>query len=458
MTDPRVLRDRVEKAIEKDRPKEVIELLLQLEKIEPDKARWPHRRGDMHRRLAQKKEAIAAYDRAVQLYNGEGFIAKAVALAKLIVDLDPTRVDVIDRFDPEAARRLRKPTRPPPAATAKPQIDFSATVPRLVSLPPEKRAPENQVAGPPKDWTESTSEIEIDIDISEVELAPRTPEIVTALSEGRSADELAALPAFPLLAETPNEALSDLVRGADLVELGHGHFVVRQGEPAEELYAIVEGGVRVLIPGMPADSIPFLGEGELFGESCLLENEPRKADVVVEQRLFALRIPRDVLKETVKKHPAVGDVLFALLTRRLIANLLQTSQIFSAFDPGTKLELSRMFEVRRSPPGVVLVTEGQRSPGLFIPLTGKLELTSSKTATMQILGPGGIVGQHSLFFQQASDLTAKTGVEMAVLCLPAESFAKVASQYPPVLAHLAELASTPSMPQAPAARTSGHWS
>ena len=33
---------------------------------------------------------------------------------------------------------------------------------------------------------------------------------------------------------------------------------------------------------------------------------------------------------------------------------------------------------------------------------------------------------------------------MALLCLPAASFGRVASQYPPVLAHLAEMSAEPS--------------
>ena len=138
------------------------------------------------------------------------------------------------------------------------------------------------------------------------------------------------------------------MRGADVIELPHGAIVVRQGQPAEELYAIVEGAVRVVIPGLETSAQPILGEGELFGESCLLEHEPRKADVVVEGRLFALRISRAVLRQVVEEHPAAGEVLFALMTRRLVGNLLQSSSLFTAFDPASRRELGRLFEVRRA--------------------------------------------------------------------------------------------------------------
>lgn len=430
----RSLREKLERAIEKEKTRDAIEILKQLELVEGEKARWPHRRGDLHRRLGQKKDAIEAYDRAVKLYNVEGFITRAVALAKLIVDLDPTRTDVLERVDPQAARRLMRNRRPAPMP--KMPIDFSASVPRLVSLTPEQRA------APLRD-DESTLEIDIAIDLSEIEVEQQTA--APATDEGRSADELANLPAFPLFAATPRDALLSLVRGADLIELENGKAVIKQGEPAQELYAIVEGAVRVRIPGVTEEHYPRLGEGEVFGESCLLENEPRKADVIVDGRLFALRIPRQVLKDAVAKHPAVGDVLFELLTRRLVGNLMQTSPLFSAFDPGTRRELARLFEVRRIPAGTQLLTEGKRAEALYVPLTGKIELSSKATKDAQRVGPGAIVGQHSLFFNQPSDVTAKSTSEMALLVLPGMSFGRVVSQYPPVLEHLAELAAEPSI-------------
>lgn len=429
----RTLKEKLERAIEKDRPRDAIELLGQLELLEGDKARWPHRRGDLHRRLGQKREAIEAYDRGVRLYCAEGFIARAVALAKLVVDLDPTRTDVLERVDPAAARRLR-PQRPVPLAHA--PIDFSARVPTLVAATP----PPPPTPSTPPAPADRTLEIEIDLDLSELEVSPRS-----AGDDDRTADELAHLPAFPLFADTPKDALGVLIGGADLVELEHGRTVVRRGEPAHELYAIVEGAVRVRVPGLAEDALPLLGEGEVFGESCLLEDEPRKADVVVEGRLFALRIPREVLNAAVAKHRGLGDVLFELLTRRLIGNLMQTSPLFSAFDPGTRRELGRLFELQRFSAGHRVLTEGERSAGLYIPLTGALELSSRTSQDKQRLGPGAIVGQHSLFFNQASDVSARSTSEMAVLCLPASSFGRVASQYPPVLAHLAELAAEPSM-------------
>lgn len=502
MEDVRTLKEKLERAVERDRTREALEVLDQLELAEPDKARWPHRRGDLMRKLARRPDAVQAYERAVALYAAEGFLARAVALARLVVDLDPSRTDVLDRVDPRAARRLLRPEAvPSPRAPAAPRAPAPTPLPPLAtaprgpgsSAPPAPSATSTPVlaarapapaaspSAPPRpasvdpldqrpplaaddalrarpriqapplvieeeisllDLAQPTTDLEIEVDLSDVAVEPRAP--LAAGDDGPSADALASLPAFPLFADAPREALGALVRGADVIELPHGAVVVRQGQPAEELYAIVEGAVRVVIPGLETTAQPILGEGELFGESCLLEHEPRKADVVVEGRLFALRISRAVLRQVVEEHPAAGEVLFALMTRRLVGNLLQSSSLFTAFDPASRRELGRLFEVRRAARGARIVEEGKKSDGLYIPLTGRLELRSRKNEHADVAGPGTVIGQETLLTQAPSEYTATAAKEMALLCLPAASFGRVASQYPPVLAHLAELASEPT--------------
>ena len=74
------------------------------------------------------------------------------------------------------------------------------------------------------------------------------------------------------------------------MELSDGDTVIRMGDTADALYGITEGRVRVEVPGMERVRVA-LGEGELFGEACLLHEEPRHANVVVEESLTALRIP-----------------------------------------------------------------------------------------------------------------------------------------------------------------------
>jgi hypothetical protein len=82
--------------------------------------------------------------------------------------------------------------------------------------------------------------------------------------------DLASMPAHPLFADLSKEAFADLARASALVQLGHGADVFRRGDPADGLYAIVEGSVRIANAHVPVGSHSVLAEGEVFGESCLV--------------------------------------------------------------------------------------------------------------------------------------------------------------------------------------------
>jgi CRP-like cAMP-binding protein len=281
-------------------------------------------------------------------------------------------------------------------------------------------------------------DVEIDVDLSELtlDIVLETP----TDADEPSADMLATLPAFPLFAETPPEALEALVAGSDVLELADGATVVRQGEPALELFAIVEGAVRVEVPGVPLEERPRLREGEVFGESCLFEGEPRKADVVVEGRLFALRIPRETLLEVAHRHARVGEVLFQLLSRRLLENLTRTSPLFRPFDGPTRVRLARLFELSRAAAGTRLFVEGKRADGVYVALTGRIELVGGVLGARAEVGPGAVIGQDSLLSRTPSPTTATTLADMVVLKLPSARFLEVASEYPAALEELSELA------------------
>lgn len=478
----------LERALERQKLDEALEHLAALEKAEPAEARWSHRTGDVLRRQGKRNEALTAYERAVDRYAAQGFIARAVAMAKTVLSIDAERVYVLERVDPEAARALRRPPRAatPPVATSTPApatISHPAPPASIPAAPlnaPAKplRAPTPPVAQahvtPTNDgwdmedrpsvllraakplqlahdaasdevrFSDLEDEDAILIEVSEEEVVQREApkldfDLVEELEEEASAEHLAVLPAFPLFTQVAEETLQSIARDSSLVELEGGAWVIRKGDPADSLYAIVEGAVRVHVPGLGEEGAIILGEGDVFGESCLLTDEPRHADVSVEGRLSALCIPKSVLDAAVTREPQVGDVLFELLTRRLIGNLLATSELFVAFDGATRVELAHLFELRRAAEGTLLLERGKRSDGLYILLTGRLE-TDDGAGNVIPLGAGTVIGQGSLLSRSPADLSVRAAAESTVLRLPAAGFSALATQFPPALEHLAELA------------------
>jgi CRP-like cAMP-binding protein len=110
--DPRQLREEAAAAAAAGKYKRALEGYNELERIEPNDAQWPKRAAEMLRRLGKLKEAVAAYDRAVDRYTAGGFLVQAIAVCKLILQLDPThrqtqlRLSAINEQQGNASTRI----------------------------------------------------------------------------------------------------------------------------------------------------------------------------------------------------------------------------------------------------------------------------------------------------------------------------------------------------------------
>lgn len=448
----RALRERLDAAVQKGRLPEAVSLCTELQRLEPREPRWPHRRGDVLRRAGRREEAVAAYERAADLYASQGFVARAVAMARVVMDLDPARVDLLKRIDPEAARAVLKQHRSglPAAIPEAPVVEVDPTGARAESEPPASAARRSAVTlMPAADATSDELRFEdarsIELDLSELEVGPREESLPNFLLDDwerqKSVHDLAELPLVPLFAQLPRSALVDLGAESEVLERGDGQLVLRAGDPADALFAIVEGTVVIDVPDRLDDVI--LGEGELFGESCLLEGFVRHADVRARGRALVLRIPRRVLDALVERYPGVRDMLFELLTRRIVASLLQTSALFWALDPVARKQVANLFEVRRAPQGTPLAIAGKRSDGLYVVLAGRIELTHP-SGEIAMQGPGAVVGQRALLAaQQPADVSVLADTDCLVLRLPAHAFGRIASEHPDALRRLASLEARP---------------
>jgi tetratricopeptide (TPR) repeat protein len=99
------------RALTAERFDQALDLYELIEKRKPDEPRWAHRKGDLLRRMGRGPEAVLAYERAVHLYSEKGFDARASATARLLLAIDPTKRDVLDWADSQAARRVKRQSR-----------------------------------------------------------------------------------------------------------------------------------------------------------------------------------------------------------------------------------------------------------------------------------------------------------------------------------------------------------
>ena len=127
-----------------------------------------------------------------------------------------------------------------------------------------------------------------------------------------------ALAQVPLLAGMPSRFLKRLGDKVDEQRFMEGATIVRQGEPGDTFYVIVEGEAKVKDPN--GRTLSRLIPGDFFGEISLMDGGPRTATVVAETHLTALALSRKDFGALLQSEPKVTVGLLkhaAALLRRL---------------------------------------------------------------------------------------------------------------------------------------------
>jgi MFS family permease len=99
--------------------------------------------------------------------------------------------------------------------------------------------------------------------------------------------ELALLRGMRIFASLPAPAIEGLARSAETVEAPAGTYIIREGDVGDRYYAIADGQVQIRRAGV---DLGTRGRGEGVGETALLRNVPRTADVIADgpTRMLAL--------------------------------------------------------------------------------------------------------------------------------------------------------------------------
>ena len=96
-----------------------------------------------------------------------------------------------------------------------------------------------------------------------------------------------------------------------------GETVIREGDPSDGLYVVLEGAVDVVKRG---DGQPLvvghLREGDLFGEMSCLRKAPASASIVVSRPGTLLRLPRKDFDDLVVSYPQILEYVSTISEER----------------------------------------------------------------------------------------------------------------------------------------------
>ena len=125
-------------------------------------------------------------------------------------------------------------------------------------------------------------------------------------------------------AELPTAPLRPVAQAAEVVRFGAGEVIVRQGDPGDAVYGLIDGQAEVWIEEAPQRPVLLraMRSGQLFGETAVLYRGPRSATIKAKTDVTTLRVPGPVFLELLQSSPELAVRVAVILAQRLASDRL----------------------------------------------------------------------------------------------------------------------------------------
>jgi len=131
-----------------------------------------------------------------------------------------------------------------------------------------------------------------------------------------------ALRRIKILANLSDEQLERFVQFIELEKVPQWSVIVRQGDPGDSMYFILEGELRVRMNVMGKETIlATLGPGDFFGDISLFDRGPRSADVVANVDSVVAKFASSAFEQLSREAPDLATPFLRAIGRTLTARI-----------------------------------------------------------------------------------------------------------------------------------------
>jgi CRP/FNR family cyclic AMP-dependent transcriptional regulator len=146
--------------------------------------------------------------------------------------------------------------------------------------------------------------------------ASRCARRIRRMPEQRVSEHLRRLPLFSRLPDSELGELADRVRTKSFKR---GEMIFRKDDPGTHLYMVLEGGVKIALPGEFGQEalVAIMRPGEFFGELALFDRSPRSASATAMEDTRAALLAGDDFLAYLESHPASFRVVLETLAKTI---------------------------------------------------------------------------------------------------------------------------------------------
>lgn len=211
-----------------------------------------------------------------------------------------------------------------------------------------------------------------------------------------------------------------------------GNVVVRQGDPAEEFFIILDGRAELVSqsPDGVEIHISTLGPGQAFGETGILKRAPRIASVRAVDSLEVLSLHREAFLDLAADMDEDATHLASTIKNRFLSRSLQ--QCIEGVRAEDLRELDDI-QFDQFDSGEWIVREADPAEDAYIVVSGQVQVVCNRGGQelpLAILGVGDIFGEIGVLESRPRTASVRASEPVVVARLGREVLTELADQSP----------------------------
>lgn len=377
--------------------RKALEEYAKIRELLPKDMRIVQKIADIQHKLGNLDEAKINYKMAAEYFTKEGYWAKAVALNKIIISMDPA--------DKEVQNKIAE------IYTSK---GLSSQKMVLISQKQELK----EVKKPDEEIVEL-----------------REAEIIEQHGGESTVEERNWR--IPLFSNLSCDALNELIEKLSVRRIPQGSVICKEGDRGDSMFVISEGWVEIFNKRSESGKITLdsLKEGDFFGEFGLLTDGKRHASAQAKSDVVLLEVTSKLFKDLSVKYPTVPKILEEYFRTRTFDNVLRRSKLFESLFTEERLNIIKKFKSANFEKGSYVFKEGDPGDRIYFIKNGEVEISVTLKGDQVViarLSTGDLFGEISLLTgkPRTASVRAQTPVELLFLDLP--SFKEILSSHPQI--------------------------
>ena len=239
-----------------------------------------------------------------------------------------------------------------------------------------------------------------------------------------------------LLLGAPDEVVALCCEQALPFSAAPGELLMRAGERGAGLFLVLDGRVRMLLPGRPAPTmLAEIGAGDVFGEIRAVTGRAAEVDAVAVGACTGLELGRDLLRAIGARFEAFDARLAQLATRRLRTLIFRRAvvDLVPGLDAAPLDALVRAATEVALERGACLMAQGEIADAWYVLTSGRLsvvtEAADGPRRSADLL-PGASVGEIGLIAGGTRSATVIAERDASLMRLSRDDFERFADAHP----------------------------